>query len=373
MPALGMAQDWGTVLRWLRSEGDVVERGEPLIEVETDKATVEIEAPSAGTLAGIRAGEGDRVPVGDVVAVVLGEGEDIAAAAPVAAAPAPAAAPPTPAPAPVPAPGNRRRLASPKARRMAAELAVDLDRIDGSGPGGAVLAADVERHGARPPAATGNLWRLMAERTTASWQTAPHFYLRRQVDAGRLESWRAVARSRPGGERLSHTDLLVRVLAEAARRHPGVNATWRDGGVQLEPEIGVGIAVATGDGLVVPVIRSADTLTLAEITARRLELVERARAGRLGPADLMGGTLTLSNLGMYGVDSFDAILNAPQAAILAVGRIADRVVAVHGAAAVRPVLELSMSFDHRVVDGARGAEFLQTLAALLEEPAGLVA
>ena len=377
MPALGMAQDTGTVLRWLRGEGETVTRGEPLLEVETDKATVEIESPADGTLAGVRAAAGDQVPVGQVVAVVVAVGE-----APPASEPAP--------PAPAELPSQGRRLASPKARRMAAELGIEIADVEGSGPGGAVLAADVEGAGppaATPPAAvkppaageppaatvpTGSVWRIMAERTTQSWQGVPHFFLHRQVDAGRLLSWRAAAIARPGGGRTSHTDLLIRIAAEALSRHPRINATWRDGVVGLETEVGIGIAVATEDGLVVPVLRGAEALGLAGITQRRLELVERARSARLTPDDLTGGTFTISNLGMYGVDSFDAILNAPQAAILAVGRIADRVVPVGGVPAIRPMLELSLSCDHRVIDGARGAEFLGTLADLIEEPAGLI-
>ena len=195
----------------------------------------------------------------------------------------------------------------------------------------------------------------MGERTTKSWQSVPHFYLRREVDASRLESWRGVARATPGQERLSHTDLLVKIAAEALRRHPRVNSSWRDGAIVTSPLIGVGIAVAVDDGLVVPVLRDADRLPLAEIVARRVELVEAARAGRLRPDDLTGGTFTVSNLGMYGVDSFDAIINAPQLAILTVGRIADRIVPVDGQPALRPMMQLSVAFDHRAVDGARGA------------------
>jgi pyruvate dehydrogenase E2 component (dihydrolipoamide acetyltransferase) len=372
MPALGMAQDTGTVLRWLRAEGDQVARGEPLLEIETDKATVEVESPADGTLAGVRAAAGDAVPVGQVIAVVMADGD----------APADGGEPQPVRSVEEERPG--RRLASPKARRMAAELGVDIAALQGSGPGGAVLAADVQAagpaDGGRPQPApapapavpTGSVWRIMAERTTQSWQGVPHFFLHRQVDAGRLPSWRRAVVARPGCERTSVTDLLVRIAAEALGRHPRVNATWRDGVVELEGSAGVGIAVATEDGLVVPVVRDAGSLDLAGITARRIELVERARTGRLTPDDLGGGTFTISNLGMYGVDSFNAILNAPQAAILAVGRIADRVVAVDGAAVVRPVMELSLSCDHRVIDGARGAEFLGTLAELIEEPGGLV-
>ena len=334
------------------------------MEVETDKATVEIESPCDGTLAHVTAAEGDEVPVGQVVAVVLEVGE--------------AATEEVPA---VPENGTRRRLASPKARRIAAELGVDIAALTGCGPGGAVLAADVQ--GAEPatpapaPASAPSgpersVWRIMAERTTQSWQTAPHFFLHRQVDAGRLNSWRDAARARPGLERASHTDLLIMVAAAALRRHPQVNATWGGAAPELVEDVNVAIAVATDAGLMVPVVHRADTLTLEQIVAARIELVERARAGKLTPADLTGGTFTISNLGMFGVDSFDAILNAPQAAILAVGRIADRVVAVDGAAVVRPTADLSVSFDHRVVDGAMGARFLETLAALAEEPAGLI-
>jgi pyruvate dehydrogenase E2 component (dihydrolipoamide acetyltransferase) len=212
----------------------------------------------------------------------------------------------------------------------------------------------------------------MAERTTESWQNVPQFSLERQLDASRLNAWRETARRRPGYERVSHTDLLVKLAAAALERHPRVNGRWDDGTIVAGEGVNVGIAVAIEDGLVVPVVHDADRLTLREISERRRQLVEAARDGRLRPDDVQGGTFTISNLGTYGVDSFRAIVNAPQAAILAVGRIVDRVVPVNGVPAVRPVLSLTMSFDHRVVDGARGAEFLETLAALTEEPAGLV-
>jgi pyruvate dehydrogenase E2 component (dihydrolipoamide acetyltransferase) len=213
----------------------------------------------------------------------------------------------------------------------------------------------------------------MAERTTRAWQEVPQFVLEREVDASRLESWRAAARRKPGCEQVSHTDLLVKICAAALRAHPRVNASWRDGAIVAGDRVNVGVAVATADGLVVPVVHGADTLDLAAIAARRRELVDAARAGRLRPEDVQGGTCTISNLGMYGVDVFQAIVNAPQAAILAVGRILERPVALNREVVVRPMLTLSVSFDHRVADGARGAEFLDTLAALVEEPAGLVA
>jgi pyruvate dehydrogenase E2 component (dihydrolipoamide acetyltransferase) len=376
MPALGMAQETGKVVRWLKAEGETVAKGEALLEVETDKVTVELESPADGILAGISAAEGADVPVGETIAFVLAVGETVPE--PVAAVPSEVA---TVVPRPsrseadvqAPAGGRRRSLASPKARRIAAERGVDLAALAGSGPGGAVVAADLDGSAAASNGVTvPAIWRLMAERTTQSWQSVPHFYLRREVDASRLQSWRAAARSRPGQERASHTDLLVRLVAEALRRHPRVNSSWSDGAVVRSEQINVGIAVAVDDGLVVPVVHDADRLSLADTVARRIELVDAARAGRLRPEDVTGGTFTVSNLGMYGVDSFDAIVNAPQAAILAVGRVADRVIPVDGQPAVRPVLQLSVSFDHRVVDGARGAEFVETLASLAEEPAGLV-
>ncbi|MHB8470442.1 MAG: dihydrolipoamide acetyltransferase family protein, partial [Gaiellaceae bacterium] len=269
----------------------------------------------------------------------------------------------------------RRPLASPKARELARANGVEIHEIPGSGPNGAVVAADVEAHAT--PAATetfdvGTVWRVMAERTQRAWQEVPHFFLTRDVDAARLESWKAAARQKPGCERLSHTDLLVRICAEALGRHPRVNASWREGAIVPGTDVNVGVAVATDGGLVVPVVHGAGTLDLAAIVARRIEIVEAARGGRLRAGDVQGGTFTISNLGMYGVDAFQAIVNAPQAAILAVGRIVERPAALNGEVVIRPLLTLTVSFDHRVVDGARGAQFLDTLAGLIEEPAGLV-
>ena len=386
MPALGMAQETGKVVRWRKTEGERVVKGEPLIEIETDKVTVDVEAPADGTLAAVSAGEGEDVPVGRAIAVILAPGEDAperAATARVDPAP-PASAPLEKAGAERPSSTRgpdgavparpRRALASPKARRLAAARGVDLEAVAGSGPHGAVIAADVS---AVPTPSTeqpavGAIWRRMAERTTASWQSVPHFFLQRDVEASRLNAWRDAARARPGYERVSHTDLLTKLVAAALERHPRVNARWDEGAIVPGEGVNIGIAVATDDGLVVPVVHDADRLSLRELCERRLELVEAARSGRLRPDDVSRGSFTISNLGMYGVDSFHAIVNAPQAAILAVGRISDRVVPVEGAPAVRPVLSLTLSFDHRVVDGARGAEFVDTLAQLAEEPAGLV-
>jgi pyruvate dehydrogenase E2 component (dihydrolipoamide acetyltransferase) len=393
MPALGMAQETGKVLRWLKAEGETVAKGEPLMEVETDKVTVEVEAPADGTLAGLTAGEGDDVPVGRPVAVILAPGESAPTAAaglsgsePLSRKQAPAqgqgtAAGGNGAGEPAPAERPRRPLASPKARRLAQESGIDLAAVSGSGPYGAVVAADVEPSREEElvaqshkvaPATVGTVWRRMAERTTESWQSVPHFFLERDVDAGRLESWRASVRGRAGYDGVTHTDLLVKIAAAALREHPRVNASWREGAIEEHERVNVGVAVAVEEGLVVPVVHDADQLELRELAARRQELVSAAREGKLRLDDVSNGTFTISNLGMFGVDSFTAIVNAPQAAILAVGRIAERVVPVEGSPAVRPMVTLTLSFDHRVVDGARGARFLDTLVTLIEEPAGLV-
>ena len=392
MPALGMAQETGKVLKWLKGEGETVAKGEPLLEVETDKATVELEAPAAGILTRVTASAGDVVPVGRVIAAILAPGESVtqpAASPRPTPAPAPAgpAAPSLPTPstgkaqsASAPAPSNPQRVAaSPKARRLARERGVDLAGLSGSGPGGAIVAGDVAGTGRAeaiaPGPSIGTVWRLMAERTTQSWTTTPHFFLLREVEASALATWRSafsavdLPNAPPGS--VTYTDLLVSLAAGALREHPRLNARWEAGGIVNNDAINISLAVATDAGLVAPVIYHADRLKVSEIAQRRRELVERAQAGKLRPDDLRDGTFTISNLGMYAIDAFTAIINAPQAAILAVGRIAPRVVAVDGEPAVRPMLVLSLSCDHRVVDGARAAQFLATLANLIEEPSRL--
>jgi pyruvate dehydrogenase E2 component (dihydrolipoamide acetyltransferase) len=416
MPALELAQETGKVLRWLKAPGDSVHKGEPIVEVETDKVTVEVEAPASGVLHEVTARPGDVVAVGKTIALIFaaGEARTPAAAAPVASPAATAAVSSSPsAAAGVKASPLARKLAeqhgvdltrlktasgrieradvlafveqqqgagaashlaaaSPKARRLAAERGVELHLLRGSGPGGAVLAGDVPAAAQRAAGpGVSNVWRIMAERMTQSWTTAPHFYLVREVNVSRLVTWRERA-SRPEGPRITYTDLLVRLVAASIVRHPRVNVSWKDGAIVQHTEVNIGLAVALEDGLVVPVLHRADTLSLAEIARRREDLVSRAQAGKLRPADIQAGSFTLSNLGMYGVDAFDAIINPPQAAILAVGRIADRVVAVNGQPAVQPTMILTLSCDHRALDGARGAEFLGALADLIEEPLALL-
>ncbi len=382
MPALELAQETGKVLRWLKAPGDLVRKGESIVEIETDKVTVEIEAPASGVLQDVTAHAGDVVPVGQTIALIVAPGEAGAGGPTPVATPATAAAPAKASPlarkaaeqehstaAAVPA--ARLAAASPKARRLAAERGRDVSALRGSGPGGAVLAADVAT--AERPGAPGvsTVWRIMAERMTASWTTAPHFYLVREVNVSRLVSWLEKARKQTGAH-ITYTDLLVKLVAAAISQHPAVNASWKDDAIVRNADINIGLAVAIDDGLVVPVLHRADTLSLAELATLREDLVSRAQAGKLRPPDIQGGGFTISNLGMYGVDAFNAIVNPPQAAILAVGRIADRVVALNGQPAVQPTMVLTLSCDHRALDGARGAQFLGALAELIEEPLALL-
>jgi len=373
MPALELAQETGKVIRWLKAPGDAVRKGEPIVEIETDKVTVEIEAPASGILGSVTAREGDVVPVGQTIALIAAPGEVSAAPEAMASAPGNGAA----------TTGAAARLAaaSPKARRLAAERGVDVGALRGSGPAGAVLAGDVPAAGTPAPLeatrpgmkgeGVSNVWRIMAERMTQSWTSAPHFYLVREVNVSRLVAWREKAGKRTGAH-ITYTDLLVRLVAAALVQHPAANVSWKDGTMVRHPEVNIGLAVALEDGLVVPVLHRADTLGLAEIATRREDLVARAQAGKLRPADIQGGGFTVSNLGMYGVDAFSAIVNPPQAAILAVGRIADRVVPLNGQPAVQPTMVLTLSCDHRALDGARGAQFLGALAELIEEPLALL-
>ncbi len=390
MPALGMAQTTGVVVQWKKQAGDQVSKGEPLLEVETDKAVVEVEAPASGTLSAISAEAGAEVPVGTAIAIILGAGESApvpsdasspaaqgsAPATADAAAPAGASAVEPVAPA---ARGSEARLqaASPLARRLAAEGGVNLASVAGTGPAGAVQAADL------PEAATdqkddveeevevaaGRTWRIMAERTAAGW-TAPHFYLTREVMADGLTAFRANLAAE--GEKVTVTDLLVRVSALVLKDHPRLCSAWKGGRLVKGSRISVGVAVASEDGLTVPVLHDADRKSLTEIAAWREATVERARSRRLKPEDLEGGVFSITNLGMHGVDAFTAILNGGQASILAVGRIAERAVARKGVVSAAQTMILTLGCDHRAVDGARGALFLKDLVTALEEPAKLL-
>jgi pyruvate dehydrogenase E2 component (dihydrolipoamide acetyltransferase) len=379
MPALEMAQETGKLISWLKKEGDAVAKGEPLLEIETDKAVMEIESPGDGVLAGIKAGPGAEVPVGQTIAWIVSPGETPPAdetqptsGRKTSAAPSPST---TVSAAPVSQASTDIRI-SPKARRLAAERGVDLAQVHGSGPGGEILASDVLSEAeskAVPPAMekASPISRLMAERTTHSWTTVPHFFVVREIYAGALQE--ACNKFAPEIEKshavkLTLTDLLVALIARVLLKHPRMNASWAAEGVRANSEINIGVAMAVSDGVVAPNIHQASAIDLGEIAVLRHDLTERARNGKLRPQDLAGGTFTISNLGMFGVDAFTAIITPPQAAILAVGRIADRVVAVDGVPGIRPMMTLTLSSDHRVVDGARAAEFLRDVDGAIGDP-----
>jgi pyruvate dehydrogenase E2 component (dihydrolipoamide acetyltransferase) len=455
MPRLGLTMEEGTIVRWHAAAGDGVAQGQMLLEVETDKVTVEVEAPATGVMGSVLVNEGQKVPVGTLLGRIAAEDEilrsaqnDSAGRQNDSAPPSEAAAPqrsrvsplarrmaeqagldvtslapggpegritagdvqaalrstPSPSPEPASASGRTRTFSSPRARRQARVLGIDWRALPGSGPRGRVIERDVlSSAGASPsipPARVEEVrWetptaaqRVAAERMTASFGSAPHFYLDVEVHADALLELRdrlLPAVERKAAVRLTLTDLLARIVGAALAEHPRANAFWADGRIGLHERVNVGIAVATAAstplsigpstglntnaGLVVPVLRDVDRKPLAQIAAERTALVARARNGQLSSDDLAGGTFTLTNLGMYRVDSFHAILNPPQAAILAVGRIAERPVAIGGQLAVRRTVVLSLSCDHRVLDGMLGAQFLGRVAELIEEPYELLA
>jgi len=388
MPALEMAQETGKLIAWRKKEGDRVSKGEPLLEIETDKAVVEVEAPADGVLAGIKASEGAEIPVGQTIAWIVAPGEQ----PPAETAPVAPAARATSQPKSEPSRSGSTQSASsssvsakisPKARRLAKELGVDIAAIHGSGPGGEILASDVQAaatsttaHSTRKGPGTvevpTSLGRIMAERTTQSWTTVPHFFVTRDVDATALNQYREEIVDEIESTkkiRVTHTDLLVAVVSRVLLKHPRLNASWSAEGIHLHGHVNMGVAIAVNDGVVAAVIHSAHTASLPEIAIQRRDIAERARAGKLRPADIADATFTISNLGMYGVDQFSAIITPPQAAILAVGGIADKVVASEGKPAVRPMMTLTVSCDHRVAAGARAAIFLSDLAQALSDPA----
>ncbi len=389
MPALEMAQETGKLIAWRKKEGDLVSKGEPLLEIETDKAVVEVEAPADGVLAGIKASEGAEIPVGQTIAWIVAPGEQLPAdtqsSAPAARATSlPKAEPSHAAPAQAATPSSAvSAKISPKARRLAKELGVDIAVIHGSGPGGEILASDVQAAAAVPATHSTpteseavevptSLGRIMAERTTQSWTTVPHFFVTRDVDATALNQFREQIVDKIHSTkniRVTHTDLLIAVVSRVLLKHPRLNASWSVEGIHLHHHVNMGVAIAVNDGVVAAVIHNTNAASLPEIAIQRRDVAERARAGKLRPADIADATFTISNLGMYGVDHFSAIITPPQAAILAVGGIADRVVAIEGKPAVRPMMSLTVSCDHRVADGARAARFLSDLADALRDPA----
>src|SRR3954452_24793856 len=401
LPRLGQGLESGTIVKWLKSEGDQVEKGEPLYELDTDKVTQEVEADASGVLLRIAVAEGE-VPVGRTIAVIGEQGESVEVGEDAQEEGSPARAREQDrergrdasthgemseqvTEIRAPQSGNGRVKASPLARRIARERGIDLTNVAGTGPEGRVVAEDVERAaatGAPAPIAVpaavsqeveveqlSSMRKTIARRLTEAWQ-APVFQLGIAVDMARAVELRQrlVEMKAEGSVKPTISDLLTKVCAAALMRHRAVNALYKGDAVELYPTANIGIAVAVPNGLVVPVIPGCERKSIAEIAATRAAVVERARAGKLQQSDLDGGTFTISNLGMYGIERFVAVLNPPQAAILAVGSIEDRVVAVDGQPAVRPRMELTLTCDHRAIDGATGAEFLGDVKAFLEEP-----
>jgi pyruvate dehydrogenase E2 component (dihydrolipoamide acetyltransferase) len=425
MEALSPTMEEGQLVKWLRSEGDQVSSGDVLAEIETDKATMELVARGDGILRKIFVGPGGTAPVGAVIGVIAGKDEDISgissgassegapaaealtpraeakpekraeASPPPPARPAPARAAPTPAPAPAPvaeSAGNGGRVkASPLARRLAADMGVDLARVQGSGPGGRVVKRDVEAakaSGAPSPAVsawtpdeaeyqdipTSQMRKTIAKRLVQSIGPVPTFYLTVDVDMTRVIDARARINSilETDGLKVSINDIVLKAVAAALRRHPECNAHWLESLVRRFNAVHLGVAVAIDEGLITPVVRNAHAKGVAQISAEVRELAGRARERKLVPEEYTGATFSVSNLGMLGIHEFTAIINPPEAGILAIGAMEETPIVVDGAVVVRPRMRITMSCDHRVIDGATGARFLQTLRAMLEEPAAIL-
>ncbi len=427
MPALSPTMTEGNLAKWHKKEGDEVSAGDVIAEIETDKATMEVEAVDEGILGKILVAEGtEGVAVNTPIALLLEEGEDASAleaavgkatAAPVPpaaddkaeapAADAPAADAPAPAPAaqaaPAPAPAKRDKVfASPLARRMAKQAGLDLARINGSGPHGRIVKRDIEAALAgavaapaaeavpvAPPAAPpaveapgmpaytevplSNMRKVIARRLTESKREAPHFYLTVDCEIDALMKVRKELNGRspesgPGAYKISVNDFVIRAAALALRKVPAANASWSDTGLRRYQAVDVSVAVAISDGLITPIVRNADHKGLAEISRQMKDLAGRAREGKLTPEEFQGGTFSISNLGMFGIKEFAAVINPPQGCILAVGAGEQRPVVKDGALAVATVMSCTLSIDHRVVDGTVGAEFLAAFKKLIEDP-----
>ena len=402
MEALSPTMEEGKLLAWLKQEGDEVTNGDVLAEVETDKAVMELQARGAGVLRKILAPEGSTVEVGKIVAVIADADEDIeqliagadaapasAPAKPVAkpkaqaAAPAPAPAAPKPSVTiPAAAPGARVK-ASPLARRMAAERGVDLSHVQGSGPGGRIVMRDLEGAVPEPapvPLAAGGyedvelsqMRKTIARRLVESLGPIPHFFLTAEADMDRASDARDALNARDASPRISYNDIILKVVAAALLQHRECNAWWMDGTVRYFDEVHLSMAVAIDDGLITPVIRNAHLKSLREIAVETRELAGRARERKLTPEEYTGGTFTVSNLGMFEIDQFTGIINPPEAGLLAVGTIFEKPVVDDGELVVSKRMRLTMSCDHRVIDGATGARCLQTVKRMLENPLAIV-
>ena len=412
MPRLSDTMTEGVIAKWHKKVGDLIRPGDLLAEIETDKATMEFEAPIGGALLYIGAPEGKPIPIGAPIAIIGKPDEDISAllnrgaspappesiTSPTPAQPQPAATPPPPAEAParVPAspalgapPAETRLKASPLARSMAQKAGIDLHQVHGTGEGGRIIRRDVEAYlshaVATTPVATpvqpaaapyqevplSQMRKTIARRLTASMQEAPHFYLTRAVSMEAAATWREKLNAL-SPHKISFNDLIIKAVAMALRKHPYLNAAWMGDHIRLYQEIHIGFAVAVEEGLIVPVLRHADRKGLSEIAAETVLLAQKARERKLAPEEYTGSTFSISNLGMFGIEEFTAVINPPEAAILAVGAIQPTPVVKDGQVVVERRMRVTLSCDHRVVDGATGAAFLETFTQLLEEPARLL-
>jgi len=365
----------GTVVQWFKKEGDAVQKGEPIVEVLSEKVTYDVEAPASGILRRILALEGANVPVDEAVGIITAPDEQLLEI------PAGTEAPTTKIEEAAAVPESERErlaraeerfIASPAAKRLAREHGVDLAKVKGTGPEGRIVEEDVKRFleetgitpKVRETIALSGIRKTTAERVSLSARTAPHSTITMEADVTGAAKLREELQ-------VSYTDILVKAVAEVLREHPIMNATLEGDQIKVFEDVNVGVAVATEKGLVVPVVHEADKKSLAEIASTVKELVEKARQGKLSRKELTGGTFTVTNLGMYGVDVFIPIINPPEAAILGVGRVTEKPVIVSGEVKAKPVVQLSLSFDHRIVDGAPAAQFLQRVKQLLENPATL--
>ncbi|WP_049574753.1 dihydrolipoamide acetyltransferase family protein [Nocardiopsis sp. SBT366] len=414
MPRLSDTMEEGVISTWVKKVGDKVASGDVLVEIETDKAVMEFEAYEDGFLVKQNVSEGDTVPIGEVIGFIADSPDAVPEETAAPAAPASEAAeepkeeakPEQSAePAPAAESTGERPRTSPLARRLAKEYGLDITRIQGSGPKGRIVHADIEAaakdgsaaQDSQAPAAsapapaaqaapaqddvrgseevkTSNVRKVIARRLTESKQTVPHFYLRRTIDAEALKAFRGQINQQLSntGVKVSFNDLIVKACATALKLHPEVNTSWINDTLVQHHRVNVGVAVAVDAGLVVPVLHDTDKATLSEISTRTRELAGKARDNKLKPQEMSGGTFSVSNLGMFGIDSFSAVINPPEAAILAVGAMRPEAVVVDGEVAVRNRIALELSVDHRAVDGAVGAAYLKELAEILEEPMRII-
>jgi pyruvate dehydrogenase E2 component (dihydrolipoamide acetyltransferase) len=368
MPRLSLTMKEGTVVQWFKKEGDTVQKGEPLVEVLSEKVTYDVEAPASGVLRKILASEGANVPTDEAVGFIAGPDEVITETET-----APSVSPQAVeevAVAPVETPAERveeRVVASPAAKRLGREYGVDLSKVKGSGPEGRIVEEDV-RHfvgessmapRVREVIPLAGIRKTTAERLSFSARNAPHSHIIIEVDMTKAAKLHETMQ-------LSYTDILVKAVSKALREHSNVNATLEDEKIKVFEDINVGVAVDTGKGLVVPVIRNADKKSLSEVSLAVKELAEKAREGKLTKEDMIGGTFTITNLGMYGVDLFIPIINPPETAILAVGKVTEKPVVVNGQITIKPVMTLTLAYDHRIIDGAPAARFLQNVKQIIE-------